>query len=125
MLHQAKHLAGFLPFSSEPLVDEAGDHLWDGTVEAGKVEHEGVVRVRRGELLGAACADYPAGERADLGAIPKDDRMIIDQSIDIGWITFQYWIEIGVIKAPFQPLVQLGVVAIVVGSCEDDDGVKL
>ena len=32
---------------------------------------------------------------------------------------------LGVIKAPFQPLVQLGVVAIVVGSCEDDDGVEL
>ena len=76
MLHQAKHLAGFFPVSSEPLVDEAGDHLWDGTVEAGKVEHEGVVRVRRGELLGAACADYPAGEWADFGAIPEDDRMI-------------------------------------------------
>ena len=69
-------MGGSFPFSSEPLVYEAGDHLWDGTVEAGEVKHEGVGRVRRGELLGAACADYPAGEWADLGAIPKSDWII-------------------------------------------------
>ena len=59
-----------LIFDSEALVDESGNHLGDGSVEASKVEGFGVCGIGSFEFLRAACAHHPPGLRAHLRAVP-------------------------------------------------------